>query len=145
MISAQYTERLPRPREEVFDFMTDSRNAPRWMALVNRLEVPGDGSLQHGGSFMIVLEMGDRETKVLSHVTVVERPRSLGWWNVVQGLRTDFLWRLEPDGTGTQATLSARVRPVTLGGWILLPFVMRDVPLRIRERVERLRVALSAA
>jgi hypothetical protein len=140
MLSGTYSAHIERTPEQVFDFMADIRNAPRWMRLVNRLEVPGDGTLRAGGSFMIVLEVGGR---VLSHVTRVERPRALAWWNVNRGLRADFLWEFAPDGSGTRATLTVGTRPVTFGGWIVLPLFITRVKRRVRERVERLQKALT--
>ena len=43
MRSFTYTREIARPPEEIFAFITDVSNAPRWRNLVRRMEVVGGG------------------------------------------------------------------------------------------------------
>src|SRR5919204_4095697 len=62
MISTEGTESVARPAAEVFGFVADVRNDPRWHTDVLEARLQGDGPVGKGSTFEITIKpaMGER-------------------------------------------------------------------------------------
>jgi hypothetical protein len=66
---------INRPVEEVFDFVADGRNEPRYNPQMRRAEQTSSGPIGRGTRFRC--EMG-RSVEVVTEIIAYERPRRLG-------------------------------------------------------------------
>ena len=66
---------IHRPVEEVFDFVADERNEPRYNPRMRRAEQTSSGPIGRGTRFRC--EMG-RNVEMAWEITAYERPRRLG-------------------------------------------------------------------
>ena len=90
MRSFTFTREIARPPEDIFAFITDFSNAPRWRHLVRRMEVIGDGPVREGARVAVTLDVMGKERQVVSEVFAFEPPRRIGHRNVSLGRRRNF-------------------------------------------------------
>jgi len=99
------TIEIARPPEDVFAFVTDLDNLPRWQPTVR--EVRWDGELHEGAEFEETREMLGRRARSWLEVAVLDPPRELSI-RVVEGpIPLTVRHLLEPTGEGTRLTLEA--------------------------------------
>ena len=145
MPRATYTGRIARPAAEVFAFVADAENNPRWHEHVRETRWidpgptrPGRRGRQHGHLF-------GRDWTFVAEVAEWEPPR-LVTFQVIDGYRVRTSIRVEPDGDGARVTLTVTT-PRILGRWVdevlsrLLKVATRERELgdfrRLREALER--------
>jgi carbon monoxide dehydrogenase subunit G len=116
---------INRPQQDVFEFLSNAANFQRWMphmqsAAWTASEVPGVGRTGRG-----VMKMAGREMELLLEVTRWDAPNLLGFkiLNVPFPLEaTEYVYRMEPEGSGTRLTLDGEVELVRLlrfaAGWM---------------------------
>ena len=90
MRSFTFTREIARSPAEVFAFITDFRNAPRWRNLVRSIEVIGNGPVRQGSQLAVTLDVMGKEMRVVSDVVAFEPPRRLGQRNVANGVAGTF-------------------------------------------------------
>ena len=104
---------INRPVEDVFDFVADERNEPRYNRAMNRSELITEGPIGVGSRFHAVMSMRGRPADVTVEFTAYERPRflasashlsnmeiqgSLTFDPVPEGTRMRWSWELQPSG-----------------------------------------------
>lgn len=104
---------IARPVEEVFDFVADQRNEPRYNARMLRAEKLTDGPLGAGTRFRAEIEGRRRPVEMTIECTEYERPRrlastthlsameirgGLAFEPVLEGTRMRWRWNLRPRG-----------------------------------------------
>ena len=104
---------INRPVEEVFDFVADERNEPRYNPEMHRAEQISDGPIGVGTRFRAETVSRDRTVEMVIEFTGYERPRrleeiahmssmdlqgSLTFDPVPEGTRMRWSWDLEPRG-----------------------------------------------
>lgn len=104
---------IGRPVEEVFDFVADERNEPRYNRRVRRVDLVPDGAVGRGSHFRAELARVGRTVPLDIVVTGYERPRllasssrtramdiwgSLAFQSVPGGTRLSWHWELRPHG-----------------------------------------------
>jgi len=143
MRSFTYTREIARPTEEIFAFITDVSNAPRWRNLVRRMEVVGGGPLRQGAQVAVTLDVAGREQQTLSEVCAFEPPRRIAQRNVASGVAASFEYLLEPTPRGTRITFTCDVRP-SGWMWLLLPLMIRTNRARFRNQLSTLERAMES-
>jgi uncharacterized protein YndB with AHSA1/START domain len=89
---------IPAPPAEVFDFLADPTNLPRWQAGIVSAERTSDGPLAVGATARVVRELaGQRFAAVLS-LSDYERPRRLALTTAVSGIGIEAALDLAPNG-----------------------------------------------
>jgi hypothetical protein len=68
---------INRPAEEVFDFVTDARNEPRYNPRIVNVEKRTPGPVGRGTHFVLVSNAMGQRTAVEYEITVYERPRRM--------------------------------------------------------------------
>jgi uncharacterized protein YndB with AHSA1/START domain len=104
---------INRPAEEVFDFVADERNEPRYNPKMRRAELLSDGPIGLGTRFSAETASMGRVVQMIIEFTGFERPRriqetvhmpSMGLQGVVtfdpvpEATRMRWSWEIEPRG-----------------------------------------------
>ena len=107
-------ERIDRPPEEVWAYLTDFRNAKHWMTGIENLAPKGRGPLEIGTRLSFTARGKERETRV----TALEPGRQIALTSTQGGVTATYSYALAPDGDGTEVTLEAVCQAT--GAWRLL-------------------------
>jgi hypothetical protein len=92
---------IDRPPDEVFAFVADAANNPKWRRNVVRTEWLDDGPMRVGRRGRQTARLLGREWTVDAEVVEWDPPRSVAW-RTVQGPVSVRSWaRVEPDATGS--------------------------------------------
>ena len=137
-----YTEHIERPREEVFGFMMDNSNAPRWRNMVRRKEIVGGGPVQVGSKVLLTMDVMGQTLEIESEVWCYEPPHRVGQRNTRDGVTGVFEYILEPDESGTTITFTCDVRPHGLM-WLTLPWLLRSSRYRYHDQLAALKRAMG--
>jgi hypothetical protein len=115
---------IHRPVHEVFDFVADERNEPRYNPRIRRAEKLSPGPIGCGTRFRAEAVMLSRTTGMTMEYTAYERPRRLA--SVVHMPAADITGtlRFDPVPDGTRMGWSWVVRPHGLC-WLLTPVIAR--------------------
>ena len=104
---------IERPVEEVFDFVADERNEPRFNSRITRVEKLSPGPIGAGTRFRAEMTRMGLTAEMTVEFTGVERPRrvessthlskmdirgTLTFDPVPEGTRMNWAWDLEPHG-----------------------------------------------
>ncbi len=102
---------INRPAEEVFDFVADARNEPRYNPRIRRSEKVSDGPIGPGTRFLSHTKAMGWTTGWLIEITEYERPRRLA--SLIRSSATDIhgTITLDPVGGGTRMRWSWDVKP----------------------------------
>jgi uncharacterized protein YndB with AHSA1/START domain len=104
---------IDRPVEEVFDFVADGRNEPRYNPHMLRAEQVPDGPIGPGTQFRTEVTTNGRSMEMVYEIDAYERPQRLAartikgaidvlstvtFASVPAGTRMRWAWELEPRG-----------------------------------------------
>ena len=104
---------IGRPVEEVFDFVADSRNEPRYNPAMAGAELLT--SLPIGAGTRFRARMGRAGTPMLVELTEFDRPHRLGSRTTSSMMQTSGALTFAADGDGTVMSWDWQVRP---RGWM---------------------------
>lgn len=90
-----------RPVEEVFDFVADERNEPRYNPRMLRAEKVSSGPTGVGTRFRAAIASRRRTTEMTIEITTYERPRRLGTWTRLSWMDIGYMLTFEPVPAGT--------------------------------------------
>lgn len=79
MIALQHQIEIDRPVAEVFHFITDVENVPRWQPAVIESARLTEGPLRVGTQFREVAKMMGRRVTTVCEVTELVKERKIGW------------------------------------------------------------------
>lgn len=113
---------IDRPKDDVFEYLTDLRNAKEWSTEV--VDVSYDGELVQGSTGADTRKMGRKEIVMPWRVTSFEPPRQM----VIEYERPFPItarFSFAPSGSGTRVTCATDLHPRRL--WRLLtPMIARE-------------------
>lgn len=104
MPQATYRGRIERPAEDVFAFVADAENNPRWHAHVHETRWIDDGPTRLGRRGRQTGHLFGRDWAFVAEVVEWEPPH-LATFQVIEGYRVRTSIRVEPSGTGSLVTL----------------------------------------
>ena len=102
------------PPEEVWDYLTDFRNAKEWMTGIDGMTQDGSGPPQVGTR----LRFRARGKERSSQVSVLVPGTRIALTSKQGGITATYTYSLEPSGDGTEATLDANCE--ASGAWRLI-------------------------
>jgi carbon monoxide dehydrogenase subunit G len=126
---------IAAPPEEVFDFLSDPTNLPRWQESCVAVEPLGDDRIQETRSFM-----GHR-AQVETEIVERERPHTFTVRSLGGPVRFTVRHELSPSGGGTQLRVEADGSAI--GGRLTAGVVARVAERQFRSDFERLREILE--
>jgi carbon monoxide dehydrogenase subunit G len=111
MITAESSTSIARPADEVFEFVSDLRNDPRWHTDIREALLTGDGPIKKGTTFAVRFKpfMGQSEGTVT--VSDYERPRRLVLQGKMGKMAPTLILSVEPQGEGSRFTRRVEMEP----------------------------------
>jgi hypothetical protein len=144
MRSFSYTIHIDRSPEQVWNYMMDFSNAPRWRNLVRDIEVLTPGPLRTGSELKVTFDVMGREKTAISEVWAFEPPRHFGVRNTENNVTGLFDYRLEPERGGTRVSFSCEIKPRGMM-WLLLPWLLKGNRGRYAEQLPNLKQEVEKA
>ncbi len=102
---------IDRPVEEVFDFVADERNEPRYNAQMRRAEKLSDGPIGVGTRYRAEVVSGGRPVSMVIEFTGYERPRRLASTTTMSSMDIAYTLTFEPVREGTRMRWSGEIEP----------------------------------
>jgi uncharacterized protein YndB with AHSA1/START domain len=98
---------IDRPIEEVFDFLADGTNDPKFSPRVKEIAKTSDGEPGVGTVWASTVKDAGMTTKREFEITEFERPTKIRWAENSKNLvmATDGGYDLVPEGNGTRVTI----------------------------------------
>ena len=143
MRSFTYSIHIARSPEQVWDYMMDFSQAPRWRNLVRQVDVITKGPLRVGSEMLVTFDVMGKVRRVVSEVWALEPARRFGVRNTEQNVTGVFEYTLAPENKGTRVTFTCDVRPRRLM-WLLLPWLLKGNRTRYTEQLPRLKQEVEA-
>lgn len=138
MRSFTYTIHIERSPEQVWDYMMDFDQAPRWRNLVRQIDVITKGPLRVGSEMVVTFDVMGKVKRAVSEVWAFEPARRFGLRNTEQDVTGVFEYTLVPESNGTRVTFTCDIRPRGLM-WLVLPFMLRANRARYTEQLPNLK------
>jgi polyketide cyclase/dehydrase/lipid transport protein len=101
---------INRPINEVFDFVADERNEPKYNPHMTLAEMVTPGPIGVGSKFHTVIT-GPQAADVIIEFTEFDRPRRLGSTSHLSNMDINGTLLFEPQGQGTKMTWLWNVEP----------------------------------
>jgi uncharacterized protein YndB with AHSA1/START domain len=102
---------IDRPVEEVFDFVADERNEPRYNPRMRRAEKISEGSIGVGTRYRAEMASMGRGVPMVIEVTDYERPRRLASTTHISSMDIQYTLTFEPVPEGTRMRWSGDLAP----------------------------------
>lgn len=127
MIHIEHSISINKPRGEVFDFLTNVENLPRWQANIVHSTPISDGPVRVGFQFEETINVMMRKIRAVCTVTEVRANERFAFEMRSNGpLDCDARFELQPVANGTRLTLIGTAR--LKGIWRLLkPMVAAEL------------------
>lgn len=124
---------IERPVEEVFDFVTDARNEPRYNPRILNVEKKTAGPISRGTRFVLVSKAMGRPLAVEYEITAYQRPRRM-ISRTIRGLplmSVESTETFEPANGGTRMGWVWEVKPRGTAGKLTTPVLARMLGRRL--------------
>ena len=144
MRSFTYTIHIARSPEQVWAYMMDFSNAPRWRNLVRSIEVLTPGPLAVGAKLKVTFDSLGKTRSAISEVWVFEPARRMGVRNTEQNVTGVFESTLAPENGGTRVTFTGDIQPHGFM-WLVMPWLIRGNRRRYQEQLPNLKAELERA
>ena len=111
MITAESSTSIARPATEVFEFVSDLRNDPRWHTDILEARLTGEGPVAPGAIFAIKFKpfMGKSEGTIT--VSEYEPPRRLVLRGQMGKMAPTVILTVEPQAEGSRFTRRVEMEP----------------------------------
>lgn len=131
MINFELSTLVDRPIEDIFTFLSNPLNTPKWQAMVASIEQVTPDPIGIGSKYNVHAALMGRTIDGLLEITSYEPPTKFGFTNKAGPMEVAVTITLKPVGTGAKVTLSAEGNP---GGL----FKLAEGPLthQIRSQME---------
>lgn len=102
---------IRRPVEDVFDFVADERNEPRFNPRMRRAEQISEGPIGVGSRFRAEMVSMGRTVEMVIEFTGFERPRRLASSTHMSSMDIQYTLTFEPVPEGTRMRWSGDLEP----------------------------------
>jgi uncharacterized membrane protein len=136
---------VERPIEEVYAYLVDATNEPRWHADLASVEKLTDGPTGVGTRYRVIYEAGPAAPPpAVIEVTQLQPERRIETQSSGGKLESTTVDELEPDGTRTRVTRSVQIQPQSLPMKVMGVFMGPVVARRTRESMANLKTVVEA-
>ena len=111
MINFELGTLVDRPPQDVFAFLSNPLNLPKWQAMVGSIEQATPGATAVGSKYTVHAELLGRHIDGVMEITAFEPPAKFGFINQAGPMQVTVTVTLKPAGTGTKITLNAQGNP----------------------------------
>lgn len=129
---------LPATPEEVFAFVSELGNLPRWQSGVISARRTSAGPMGQGATAHVVRDVMGRRVEAPLRVTAYRPPRQLSVQSTVSGVRATATLELTPAEQGTLARLAMEIRASGLTAF-MEPMIAAGAGGELDASLERLR------
>jgi uncharacterized protein YndB with AHSA1/START domain len=143
MAGFEMSERIARPPQDVFDFITTSDNAPRVVPSVKSMVKLTEGPVGLGTRYRETRMMDGKEHQAELEVVGYEPNRGYAMKNVTEGIETVYRYTFHPEADGTRVDLVCEVKAGGLKK-LILPLVVSVLKKEDGDHLQRLKRALEA-
>jgi hypothetical protein len=142
MAGFEQTEWIARQPEAVFQFITDTRNAPRVIPSVQRMEVMTVGPVGVGTRYRETRLVNGKQAQAELEVTGFEPPARYAVRNVTDAIETVYTYRFQPERDGTRGTLECAVSANGVKK-LMVPMVVAVLKKEDGDHLARLKAAVE--
>jgi carbon monoxide dehydrogenase subunit G len=143
MIQVNDSVEINRPVDQVFDFLADIGNAPRWQRGVVSSRKDSEGPMRVGTTFTENMRVMGMSFDARCEVTAFEPPRRIAMVADGKLVRYHGVFQLEPVGAATQLSVDAQV--ALKGFWRLLsPLMGSEIRKESAAELQDIRRVLEA-
>ncbi len=144
MARAELSMFIDRPADEVFAFVADPANNPKWRSYVVESGWLDDGPMRLGRRGYQTSKILGR--KVTAEAVIVEwdPPRAVCWQAVQGGAEIRSWVHVEPQGTGCMVSGGAEGELTGITGKLLTPIAVPIMVRQARSSVVKLKAALES-
>jgi carbon monoxide dehydrogenase subunit G len=111
MITFDLSTLVDRPMQDVFNFLSNPLNLPKWQSMVASIEQVTPGAVGMGSKYKVSAEMMGRKIDGLMEITAHEPPARFGFTNKAGPMQVTVTVTLKPVGTGAKIALHAEGNP----------------------------------
>lgn len=111
MINFEISTLVDRPIEDVFTFISNPLNMPKWQVMVAKVEQLIPGVIGIGSKFNVKAGMLGRAMEGVMEITDYEPPTKFGFTNRLGPIQMKVAVTLKSVGTGVKITLNAQGNP----------------------------------
>jgi carbon monoxide dehydrogenase subunit G len=109
MIKFEKRYYIDRPKQEVFDFVTDPANDTKWRDSASSAEWISEGPVGVGSTQRSVDKFLGRKIELTTEVTAWDPPNKYGLKTLSGPVPTESTITFESEGSGTQLTINGQV------------------------------------
>jgi carbon monoxide dehydrogenase subunit G len=144
MIRIEESTQISRPRDEVFDFLTNVDNLPKWQSGVVQSRRLTQGAVRVGFQYEEVVKVGPWKLNAVCTVTDLKANERFAFQMKTSGpLDCDGRFDLQPAAGGTRLTISGSAR--LKGVWRLMqPVFGGDLRKETRTELATIKLLLEA-
>jgi len=111
MITLDLSTLVDRPVQDIFDFLSNPLNLPRWQKMIASIEQITPGSPAVGAKYRVSAAVLGRKIDGEMQITTFEPPHRVGFVNQSGPLRVNITVTLKPVGSGAKISLRAEGNP----------------------------------
>jgi len=143
MIQFEISTLIDRPVQEIYTFLSNPLNLPRWQTMILDVQQISKGPMGPGATFSTRGEMLGRRIEGIGEIVEFEPPLKFGYQASAGPITVRVGFALKPVGSGAKVTLSARGEP---GGMFKLAegMLARQVKSQMEENLVRLKRLLES-
>jgi carbon monoxide dehydrogenase subunit G len=111
MINFEIGTLVDKPIEEVFTFLSNPLNTPKWQAMIKKVEQIIPGVVGPGSQFNVQAEMMGRIMMGVMEVKAFEPPNKFAFTNKSGPVEVNITFTLKPVGSGTKVNIAVEGNP----------------------------------
>ena len=134
--------RIERPREEVFAFLSDLENLPRWDPAIEVTWKTSPSSVGVGTTYRQIRSAPEKREEVLE-VTAFDPPRRLIVDGEIGPFRARIGFALEVAAEATRLTNWVELEPPSIISRVVVPLAASQIKAAIASNLERLKRILE--
>jgi carbon monoxide dehydrogenase subunit G len=142
MSGFERSEWIARPPKHVFEFITDSNNAPKIVPSVQSSVKLTEGPPKVGTRYRETRLMGGKEQQAELEVAEYVKPERYAMRNVTDGIETVYRYRLRPERDGTRIDLVCDIKAAGIKK-LMLPLVALILKREDGAHLQRLKQVLE--
>jgi carbon monoxide dehydrogenase subunit G len=114
MINFEISTLVDRPIDEIFTFLANPLNMPKWQSTMAGIEQVTPGPVGVGSKYNVHATMLGRTIDGVMEVTAYEPPTKFGFTNQAGPMQVMVAVTLKPVGTGAKISINAQGNPAGL-------------------------------
>ncbi len=111
MITLDLSTLVDRPVQDIFDFLSNPLNLPRWQKMIASIEQITPGSPAVGAKYRVSAAVLGRKIDGQMQITTFEPPHRVGFVNQSGPMQVNITVTLKPVGSGAKISLRAEGNP----------------------------------